>query len=300
MKKFFLILLMSIAGGIVAAAQEYWRPSAELVERARQEPVIREHIERYISFRRSIESEKSLLDIHYTIQPDGIHISQTLKYDKYSNMQDFGDHYVIYYSENDPYITPEVRAYKTKTFESVLCLTLDQEKYSSYNLSRLCDAWMTWLFYITGYSIYDEWDFKRPKKERETTVTTSKDIADAAIKICRLKDWSRDSQIALLNRYLSDRTSTTWGGRKELQTASQFSDVKSVSSDGIEVCAALLDRSGFDAVSNDSSKAVEFIYKDNPLVVIAARTLGLPLCIHLYDMTRFGTKTVFTINPEAL
>ena len=89
MKKTFLILLMSIAGSIAAAAQEYWRPSAELVERARQEPVIREHIERYISFRRSIESEKSLLDIHYTIQPDGIHISQTLKYDKYSNMQDF-------------------------------------------------------------------------------------------------------------------------------------------------------------------------------------------------------------------
>ena len=110
----------------------------------------------------------------------------------------------------------------------------------------------------------------------------------------------KTEEVAILNRYLSDRTSTTWGGRKELQTASQFSDVKSVTPDGIEVCAALLDRSGYDAVSNDSSKAVEFIYKDNPLVVIAARTLGLPLSIHLYDMTRFGTKTVFTINPEAL
>jgi hypothetical protein len=146
----------------------------------------------------------------------------------------------------------------------------------------------------------DDWKFKRYKKGNEVIVTRPKDLADTAIKFYHLPDWSRESQIAMLSRTTSYRTLAPWCLDSDMQYASKYSDIKSMSAEGIEVCVGVLDAAEYEAMAGDASKAVAYLHADNPLIVIAARTLGLPLLIHLYDITRLGTKTSLVVNPESL
>ena len=132
-------------------------------------------------------------------------------------------------------------------------------------------------------------------------MTRPKEIADAAIAMYNLPDWSRSSQIALLSRTMSTRFESFWDWQNyKTLIASKYSEVSAMSEEGIVVRAGVLDPAQFDRISEHGDEAVAYIYQDNPLIVIAARTLGIPLDIYLYDLTRLGTKSNLLIQPESL
>lgn len=290
MKKLILTLLCA-ATALVAAAQEYWVPSAELVERVRQEPMIKEHIQKFCDSRRKHDDDLKM--ISWEIQGNNILISQKVRF-RGRNSYTVGN--TLYVETNNSYM-PDVWASLEKDHYTALslCYEAHEGKYDH----RPCDPWMTWLFYITGYTLIDTWVFNRPKKDNATIETTRKVLADAAMKMGRKQNWSRESQIAFLANYRFARTER-YSYYNELQFESRYSDVKAMSTDGIDVCAGVLDRAQYEALSGSQADALSYIQADNPLVVIAARTLGLPLRIHLYDMTRFGTKSTITFQPASL
>lgn len=290
MKRIFFAAFALLIG-LSLSGQEYWLPSQELIEKVRQEPIIKKHIEK--CFARKDVFGGNITET-WTIKGDELRITHVVKL-RGRDMYESGQY--LYVEGNASY-TPDVWAAQAKDSETALMLNRSEGVYSAYR--TLCDPWLTWLFYIAGYTIVDDWKFKLYKKANEVITTRPKDLADTAIKFYHLPDWSRESQIALLAKNKASRTKTSWGLQAHMASSSKYTDVKSMSAEGIEVCAGVLDAAQYDQMALDPASAVAYIYADNPLIVIAARTLEIPLLIRLYDITRLGTKTSILINPESL
>lgn len=188
-----ITLLTLLLALLPALAQEYWRPSDELVARAREEPVLTNYIKRFFEDSKQHNGRLFKLEERTELRGEELHILHKIKWDERN-----------YYTEGQTvYVeretsTPATWASQRKEQFSALELALNaknEEPLVWYN--QLYNPWMTWLFYITGFTLVDEWEFNKPKKMNGTVVTTSKDLADAAIKIHALPDWSRESQFAI-------------------------------------------------------------------------------------------------------
>ena len=289
MKRLILTLLVAVTA-LGAAAQEYWLPSADLVEKARQDPVVQKYIKCFRDRQKSFDEVKVLnceirgeeIYIYHKIRQRGRYTWTTGSY--------YGGYTI--HTETDYTYQPDNEAESYKRDYSALGLT-------EHQIGKVIDVWFTWLYYITGYTFRDEWVFSRSKKVNGTVLTTQKDIADLLIKTYHLPDLSRKSQIALLSKNIYDRNILENFSRSPFPV-SRYSDVISVSEKGIEVYAAVRERTKYDTIEHNGAEAVAYVYADDPLAVVAARTLGIPLLVRIYDLTRPGVKVSFTIKPESL
>ena len=290
MKKIFFSALVLLTA-LSASGQSYWRPSADLVAKARQEPIV-----------------KFFIDAQCKYEQFGVYVeSVTWSGNPAEDVQTLT--HIIKRNE----ITSEVRGnvmytygvYDKKMFtdvekvNSALCLSANSLT------GRQADPWLTWLFYICNYTICDKFDFSGDglKVYNETIKTPSSAFADDAIRTYGLKDFSRESQIALLGKTATTLWKNDWPKTSSydpvFRVTAKYSDVKSVGSREMEVCIALSQEQFRDLKAGKFSQA-DYIYADNPIVVIAARTLGLDIRAIWYNLEKFGEKTTTLIKAKTL
>ena len=289
MKKFFFTALVLITT-LSAAGQTYWRPSADLVAKARQEPLV-----------------KFFIDAQCQYEQFGVYVeSVTWSGNPAEDVQTLT--HVI--KRND--ITSEVRgnvmytygAYDKKMFADVEKLNSGLRLSANSLTGRQADPWLNWLFYICNYTLCDRFDFSGDglKIYNETIKTQSTALAGDAIRTYALKDFSRESQIALLGKTATTLWKNDWPKSSYypvFRVGAKYSDVKSVGSREMEVCIAL-SQEQFRSLKAGKFSQAEFIYADNPLVVIAARTLGLDIRAIWYNLEKFGEKTTTLIKAKTL
>ncbi len=290
-----LILVGVFIFGLEAAAQSYWLPSKDIRLQVRQEPMV-----------------KSFIESQCAYQGNGTYVKDL----KWSG-DPAGDVQTITHIINRAQVSVSVTAtkityynlYDKKEFAEIELLNVAFLLLSNALTGEQPDPWMTWLLYVCDYTIADKFDFSGDaglNRFDQTVNTTGRALADDAIKTYGLKDFSRDSQIEFLNKTVSTLFYNGWN--KSFyntfniplpRVASQYSDVKSVSADGLEICIAL-DQEWFDSLKAGTMDQIGFIYSDNPIAVIAARALGLNIKACWYNLSNIGEKHTTTINAQSL
>ncbi len=81
--------------------------------------------------------------------------------------------------------------------------------------------------------------------------------------------------------------------------AAQYSDVEGVSPAGVDLRMAI-GQEWLDNLKAGNVDPVEIVYSDNPLAVIAARTLGIDLVITWYNLDNIGEKYITSIKAQSL
>lgn len=289
MKKFFFSALVLLTA-LSATGQTYWRPSADLVARARQEPIV-----------------KFFIDAQCQYEQFGVYVeSVTWSGNPAEDVQTLT--HIICRNQ----ITTELRdntlytygAYDKKMFADVEKVNSGLLLSTDSLIGKQPDPWLTWLFYICNYTVTDKFDFSGDglKIYNETIKTPSTALANDAIRTYGLKDFSRESQIALLGKTATTLWKNDWPKSSYapvFRVMAKYSDVKSVGSREMEVCIALSEEQ-FRSLKAGKFSQAEYIYADNPLVVIAARTLGLDIRAIWYNLEKFGEKTTTLIKAKAL
>lgn len=289
MKRIFFTALVLLTA-LSAAGQAYWRPSADLVARARQEPVVKFFIDaqcKYEQFGVYVES--------VTWSGNPAEDVQTLTHIIHRNTitTELRDNTLYTYGAYDKKMFADM-----EKVNSALCL------FTNSLTGKQADPWLTWLFYICNYTITDKFDFSGDglKIYNETLKTSSTALAGDAIRTYGLKDFSRESQIALLGKTATTLWQNDWPKSSyypAFREMAKYSDVKSVGSREMEVCIAL-SQEQFNSLKAGKFSQAEFLYADNPLVVIAARTLGLDIRAIWYNLEKFGEKTTTLIKAKTL
>ena len=285
---FFTALVLLIA--LSAAGQTYWRPSADLVAKARQEPIIKFFIDaqcKYEQFGVYVES------VTWSGNPaeDVQALTHVIKRNQITT--ELRDNTLYTYGVYDKKMFADM-----EKVNSALCL------FTNSLTGKQADPWLTWLFYICNYTICDKFDFSGDglKIYNETLKTSSTALAGDAIRTYGLKDFSRESQITLLAKTATTLWQNDWPKSSyypAFREMSKYSDVKSVGSREMEVCIAL-SQEQFNSLKAGKFSQAEYIYADNPLVVIAARTLGLDIRAIWYNLEKFGEKTTTLIKAKTL
>ncbi len=289
MKK-FLFTALALLTVLSAAGQTYWRPSAGLVAKARQEPIVKSFIEaqcKYEQFGVYVES------VTWSGNPAGDVQTLTHIIHRESITTELRNHTLYTYGNYDKKLFAD-----GEKVNSALCLSADSQT------GRQADPWLTWLFYICNYTICDKFDFSGDglKVYNETVKTPSSALAGDAIRTYGLKDFSRESQIALLGKTATTLWKNDWPKSSHdpvFREMARYSDVKSVGSREMEVCIAL-NQEQFSSLKAGKFSQAGYIYADNPLVVIAARTLGLDIRAIWYNLDKFGEKTTTLIKAQTL
>ena len=289
MKKFFFTALILVTA-LSAAGQTYWRPSADLVAKARQEPIIKFFIDaqcKYEQFGVYVES------VTWSGNPaeDVQALTHVIKRNQITT--ELRDNTLYTYGVYDKKMFADM-----EKLNSALCL------FTNSLTGKQADPWLTWLFYICNYTITDKFDFSGDglKIYNETLKTSSTALAGDAIRTYGLKDFSRESQIALLGKTATTLWQNDWPKSSyypAFREMAKYSDVKSVGSREMEVCIAL-SQEQFNSLKAGKFSQAEFLYADNPLVVIAARTLGLDIRAIWYNLEKFGEKTTTLIKAKTL
>lgn len=281
--------------GFEAAAQSYWLPSRDIILRVRQEPMLKSFIEAQCAYQGngtyvkdlkwSGDLEGDVQTITHIINRAQVSVSETATNITYYNL------------------------YDKKEFTEVEELNIAFNVLTNTLTGKQPDPWMTWLLYVCDYTIADKFDYSGDaglNRFDKTIKTTGRALADDAIKTYGLKDFSRESQIEFLNKTVSSLFYNGWN--KSFyntfniplpRVASQYSDVKSVSADGLEICIAL-DQEWFDSLKAGTMDQIGFIYSDNPIAMIAARALGLDIKACWYNLSNIGQKHTTTINAQSL
>ena len=289
MKK-FLFTALALLSALSAAGQTYWRPSAGLVAKARQEPLVKSFIEaqcKYEQFGVYVES------VTWSGNPAGDVQTLTHIIRRESITTELRNNTLYTYGNYDKKLFADV-----EKVNSALCLSANSLT------GRQADPWLNWLFYICNYTICDKFDFSGDglKVYNETIKTQSTALANDAIRTYGLKDFSRESQIALLGKTAPTLWKNDWPKTSYdlvFRVTAKYSDVKSVGNHEMEVCIAL-SQEQFSSLKAGKFNQAEYIYADNPIVVIAARTLGLDIRAIWYNLDNFGEKTTTLIKAQAL
>ena len=289
MKRIFFTALVLLTA-LSAAGQAYWRPSADLVARARKEPLVKSFIEAqclYEQFGVYVES------VTWSGNPaeDVLALTHVIKRNQITT--ELRDNTLYTYGAYDKKMFADM-----EKVNSALCL------FTNSLTGKQADPWVTWLFYICNYTITDKFDFSGDglKIYNETLKTSSTALAGDAIRTYGLKDFSRESQIALLGKTATTLWQNDWPKSSyypAFREMAKYSDVKSVGSREMEVCIAL-SQEQFNSLKAGKFSQAEFLYADNPLVVIAARTLGLDIRAIWYNLEKFGEKTTTLIKAKTL
>ena len=269
--------------GLAAAAQSYWLPSGDLIRRARQDEAITPFINNQCAAQQAgvyVESVKwsgnpaeDVQTITHLIKRESVSSSTTHTIDATTT---------TYYG-----------VYDKKEFADVEELNIAFNLLNDRLTGQLPDPWAAWFFYICNYTIADKFDYSGDfglNSFDKTIKTTSRDIADCLIKYYGLKDFSRESQIELL-----DKTKYSLWRNK----SSEYSDVESVSAAGIDIRMAI-GQEWLAKLKAGEVSAIEIVAADNPLAVIVARTLGLDMLVTWYNLENLGEKYTSTINAQSL
>ena len=298
-KRRLMLATLSLVGvlffGHGAAAQSYWLPSKEVSLQVRQEPMVRSFIESQCAYQGkgtyvkdlkwSGKPEEDVQTVTHIINRAQVSVSETATKITYYNL------------------------YDKKEFSEIEELSIAFQMLTDVLTGKQPDPWMTWLLYICDYTIADKFDYSGDaglNRFDKTIKTTGRALADDAIKTYGLKDFSRESQIEFLNKTVSSLFYNGWNKSFYYtfniplpRVASQYSDVKSVSADGLEICIAL-DQEWFDSLKAGTMDQIGFIYSDNPIAMIAARALGLDIKACWYNLSNIGQKHTTTINAQSL
>ena len=271
--------------GWPSAAQSYWLPSAELIAQARQTELIKPFIEGQCE---NQQAGVYVQSVEWSGNPaaDVQTVTHVIHRKQVSTMKTETSEAIIYTYYD---------TYDEKLFVESEELRRAFELLGDALSGKQADPWASWLFYICNYTIEDKFDFSGDvgrKLQDKTIKTNSKAIADDIIKYYGLKDFSRLSQIEFLDKTKYVRT-------PKPREAAQYSDVEGVSPAGVDLRMAI-GQEWLDNLKAGNVDPVEIVYSDNPLAVIAARTLGIDLVITWYNLDNIGEKYITSIKAQSL
>lgn len=267
------------------AAQSYWLPSADLIAKARQTELIKPFIEAQCENQGAgtyVESVKWSGNPAADVQT----VTHVIHRKQVSTRK-------IETSESITYIY--YGTYDEKMFVEVEELHRAFELLGNVLTGKQADPWASWLFYICNYTIEDKFDFSGDvgrKLQDKTIKTDGKALADDIKRFYGLKDFSRASQIEFLDK-------TKYARVPKPREAAQYSDVESVSEAGVDLRMAI-GQEWLDNLKAGNVDPIEIVYSDNPLAVIAARTLGIDLIVTWYNLDNIGEKYVTSIKAQSL